>query len=79
MIVKDLKKILLRYKDTDNVTISKDYIKVAGKFNNGDDYEEFINSAGGIWEGGIGYAPNGKWCGECSTFDCDKCGWEERK
>ena len=23
--------------------------------------------------------PEGKFCGECNHFDCDKCDWRERK
>ena len=78
MNVRELKRILLRYKVDDKVTIGEGWIKVEGKFNSGDAYEEYINSSGGTWSDGCGTAPNGKFCGECATFNCDKCGWEKR-
>jgi hypothetical protein len=79
MTVKQLMNILSYHEDSDEVTINNNHIKVVGKFRTGESYEEFINSAGGIWEGGCGTDPEGKFCGECSTFDCDKCDWRERE
>lgn len=80
MTVQQLRKLLREYADEFTVTIENNHIKVVGMYSSGDLFEEFINSAGGTWEGGIGIAPNGWWCGECSTFDCDKCGgWKERE
>ena len=79
MTVKHLRKLLTNYENEFTVTIENNHIKVAGMYPNGDFYEEFINSAGGTWEGGCGTAPDGKFCGECSTFNCDECGWKERR
>ena len=79
MKVRDLKMLLLHYGDDDELTINGNNIKVVGKFRTGESYEEFINSAGGVWEGGCGTAPDGEFCGECSSFDCDKCRWKERR
>lgn len=79
MMVRDLRKILLRYKDEDQVVIDNNIIKVSGKFTSGDGYEELINSAGGTWMDGCGNAPDGRYCGECGSFDCDKCDWKERE
>jgi hypothetical protein len=78
MKVWDLKRLLEAYKDDFDIVIKDNYLKVTGQYYN-DHYEEYINSAGGTWEGGCGNAPNGKFCGECSTFDCDKCDWKERE
>ena len=34
-----------------------------------------FNKCGGQWDNGVGYAPGGTvCCGECSHFDCIKCG-----
>ena len=79
MTVKHLKTLLSAYKDDFDVVIKNNNIKITGKYYGDDIYEEYINSAGGTWEGGCGNAPDGRFCGECSTFDCDKCGWKERK
>lgn len=59
MTVRDLKLLLLCYKDTDELTIENNHIKIVGKFRNGETYEEYINSAGGLWEGGCGRAADG--------------------
>lgn len=33
-----------------------------------------LNTYGGQWDNGVGYAPDGtSCCGECSHFDCSKC------
>lgn len=79
MTVKQLRKLLSRYDDGDEVVIKNNNIHILGVFYTGETFEEFINSAGGVWEGGCGTAPNGKFCGECSTFDCEECGWKERE
>lgn len=78
MTVRDLKTLLLHYEDDDEVTINNNHIKIVGKFRTGETYEEFINSAGGTWEGGCGTDPDGKFCGQCDYFDCDKCDWKEK-
>jgi hypothetical protein len=78
MTVKHLIKLLREYADEFTVTIENNHIKVVGMYPSGDLFKEFINSSGGVWEGGCGTAPNGKWCGECATFNCDECGWEKR-
>lgn len=77
MTVKQLKRLLEAYKEDFNIVIENNYIKVTSQYYR-DDYEEYINSAGGTWEGGCGNAPDGTFCGECVHFDCDRCGWEER-
>lgn len=79
MRVIDLKKLLLCYKDDYELTIANNYIKIVGKFSDGEIYEEYINSAGGTWEGGCGIDPEGGFCGECSHFDCGQCDWKERE
>ena len=79
MTVKHLINLLSYHANSDEVIIKDNVIKVSGKFITGESYEEYINSTGGVWEGGCGNAPDGTYCGECSTFDCDKCGWKERK
>ena len=79
MKVRDLKLLLLCYKDDYELTIENNHIKVVGTFRTGETYEEYINSAGGCLESGCGRAPDGSFCGECSHFDCDKCDWKERK
>lgn len=78
MTVEQLRKLLSCYDKNDTV-IFVGNIKIIGKYSDGIGYEEFINSAGGVWEGGCGTAPNGTFCGECSTFDCEQCDWRERK
>ena len=36
-----------------------------------------LNKYGGQWDNGVGYTPGGtSYCGECSHFDCSKCGEE---
>ena len=79
MTVQHLRKLLRHYDDKDEVAINNNQIKILGVLWNGETYEEHINSAGGTWEGGCGTAPNGKYCGECATFDCDKCDLKERE
>lgn len=79
MTVKHLKKLLSYYDNGDEVVIEDSTIKILGVHWSGETFEEHINSAGGTWEGGCGTAPDGKFCGECSTFDCDECGWKERR
>ena len=79
MKIRDLRRLLLAYKDDFDVVIENGYIKVTGAYYDNYDYEEYINSAGGTWEGGCGNAPDGRFCGECGHFDCDKCDWKERK
>lgn len=40
----------------------------------------YIDSIGGEHSCGLGYAPNGEFCGECSNISCDGCSvWEEIK
>lgn len=34
-----------------------------------------LNKFGAEWDNGVGYI-NGKCCGECTHFDCSKCGKE---
>ena len=79
MTVKQLRKLLSRYDDGDEVVVKNNNVHILGVFYTGETFEELINSAGGVWEGGCGTAPNGKRCGECATFNCDECGWEKRK
>ncbi len=72
MTVERLKRLLRRYRDDFQVEIQNNAIKVTGKY----DYsycEEYINTYGAVWSDGIGFAPDGAWCGECSGFDCSKC------
>lgn len=35
--------------------------------------EGFFDSVGGFHRDGIGYSPNGEWCGECSRNSCESC------
>lgn len=35
--------------------------------------ETFVDSVGGMHEGGIGWNPNGVWCGECCKDTCSGC------
>jgi hypothetical protein len=38
----------------------------------------YVDSIGGEHGCGLGYAPNGEFCGECSKMSCDGCPvWEE--
>ena len=76
MTVLNLKQILSYYQDDFEVTIQGNVIKVRGRYRpDSTDITEYINSAGGVWEGGCGTAPDGSYCGECSRFECDKCEW----
>ena len=81
MTVLDLKKILSYYQDDFEVTIQGGIIRVKGKYHRSNlyDIEEYINSKGCVWEGGTGVAPDGTYWGECTIFNRDKGGWEERK
>ena len=81
MTVLKLKQILSYYQDDFEVTIQGGVIRVNGKYHysNPHGIEEYINTKGCVWEGGTGVAPDGTYCGECSRFEGDKCGWEERK
>ncbi len=80
MTVKHLKELLRCYKDEYEVNIIDNVIKIeCGLGIGGYTSNEYINSAGGVWEGGCGMAPDGSLCGECSSFDCDKCGWDKEK
>lgn len=81
MKIKDLKKLLKNYPDDFEVVIEDDNLKITGVYWLKDlkeeyECEEYINSDGGRWEKGLGYAPNGECCGECIEFDCGKCGAE---
>ena len=77
MTVGQLRSLLIVHDDNAEVVING--MKIIGKYTTGETFEEFINSAGGTWECGCGTAPDGRFCGECSSFDCDKCDWKERK
>lgn len=33
----------------------------------------YIDEVGGHHDSGIGWAPNGHWCGECTKSSCSKC------
>jgi hypothetical protein len=80
MTIKRLKELLQCYKDEYEVCIIDNVIEIKGKVDADYIHREYINSAGGVWEGGCGMAPDGSLCGECSTFNCDKCGgWKRRK
>ena len=79
MTMKHLKELLSIYKNDAEVIIFDNIIEIKSKLSTGHIHREYINSAGGVWEGGTGVAPDGTYCGECSTFDCDKCGWKERE
>ena len=79
MTVKQLRKLLRRYDKGDEVVINNNNIKILGVLWTGETFEEHINSAGGLWEGGCGISPGGRFCGECATFNCDECGWEKRE
>lgn len=35
-----------------------------------------LNKYGAEWDNGVGYSSSGAICGECSHFDCSKCGKE---
>lgn len=40
----------------------------------------FIDEAGGIHDAGVGYAPDGDFCGECSNMSCKTCRvWQDCK
>ena len=41
--------------------------------NNDDISEGFYDDIGGYHEAGMGWNPNGNWCGECSTVNCREC------
>lgn len=77
MTVGQLRSLLIVHDDNAEVVVNG--MKIIGKYTTRETYEEFINSAGGTWEGGCGTAPDGRFCGECSSFDCDRCNWKERK
>lgn len=78
MKVKHLKELLRCYKDEYEVNIVDNVIKIKGKIDAKHIIEEYINSAGGVWEGGCGINPDGGFCGECTTFNCDDCiGWNK--
>lgn len=33
----------------------------------------YTDEVGGHHDSGIGWAPNGRWCGECTKSSCSKC------
>ena len=33
----------------------------------------YTDEVGGHHDSGIGWAPNGQWCGECTKSSCSKC------
>lgn len=35
--------------------------------------ERYIDEVGGYHDGGIGWNPNGIWCGECTSSSCKGC------
>lgn len=44
------------------------------------DYDYYIvDDIGGIHTDGIGFAPDGTFCGECTSIDCKKCPAKERQ
>lgn len=79
MTIKHLRELLSIYKNDDEVTLADKIIKIKGKLSTGHTHMEYINSKGCVWEGGTGVAPDGTYCGECTVFDCDKCGWDKEK
>jgi hypothetical protein len=38
-----------------------------------EDEDHYIDEIGGIHDGGIGYNPQGLWCGECVRVTCKGC------
>jgi hypothetical protein len=48
--------------EQDDVTCLEEYID-----------ETYIDSVGGQHDCGIGWNPNGVWCGECSNSTCENC------
>jgi len=77
MTIKKLREILSYWEDDDIVVV--DGMKIVNKDMLGVTSETYVNSAGGTWEGGCGTAPDGTFCGECSTFNCEQCSWKEGK
>lgn len=43
------------------------------KKDNNDADEGFYDDIGGYHEAGMGWNPNGNWCGECSQSTCREC------
>lgn len=35
--------------------------------------EAYYDELGGFHDSGIGWNPNGNWCGECTVFSCKNC------
>lgn len=35
--------------------------------------ESFMDTIGGVHDEGLGWNPNGVFCGECSNSTCEKC------
>ena len=70
---KDVKQFLSKIPDSARVIITNGII--ACLF---DDNTVALNKFGAEWENGIGYYSNTIICGECTHFDCSKCGKEIR-
>ena len=80
MTMKHLRGLLSIYKNEDDVTIIDNVIEIKRTMSTGHTHKEYINSYGGVWEGGTGVSPDGTYCGECSHFNCEKCsGWNKEK
>lgn len=39
--------------------------------------EGYTDSVGGYHEGGVGYSPSGRFCGECCMHTCEGCKYAE--
>ena len=69
---KDIKKFLIQIPDDAQVILTDGIITCLFNGNT-----LALNKFGAEWDNGVGYKPGyTRCCGECSHFDCSKCGEE---
>ena len=71
MTVKTLKQLMQGIPEDAQVVIADKVVA----FVYGENTENIIaiNANGAVWDNGIGCAPDGTVCGECTSFDCESC------
>lgn len=52
------------------ILYAKEHGKVIRYYNDSDCW---IDEVGGVHDSGIGWNPNGVWCGECTKYSCKNC------
>lgn len=69
-------------KTVESIRLAADMVLASMKVKNpGFDFEwdecGYIDSVGGHHDSGVGWMPNGRYCGECTHSTCEKCSvWE---